>query len=197
MIDLLNKNLLPNYFYNQFIPSMMVVVFAILLCYKKYSPLYIILCINFLFIYSYLIHRLFHNLPKPLNIHIDYHHKIVENNYKKYFNLIIELIANIMFFMLLYLIQHFTNIYLIPNILIFYYGFIYVSVHIINYSILHVSEEHVIHHKTSNEDSRITYNYGPDLIDHIFSSNYSREFENYNHIIPNVLIAFLMSYMKN
>ena len=73
-----------------------------------------------------------------------------------------------------------------------YYGFIYVSVHIINYSLFHASPEHVIHHNSSNS-SKI-YNFGPDLIDHIFYTNYSNTFENYNHIIPNILMAFLVTY---
>lgn len=193
MIDIITKSRLPNYFYNQFIPSFMVLIFGLLLGYKKYSPLLIMISITILYYYSYFIHRLFHNFPKFMNIHMKFHHnKNNKNIVMKYINLLIELITNIMFFVIFYFVQKlfFTNF--VPEIYIFYYGFIYVSVHIINYSLFHAAPEHIIHHDSC--DSAKVYNYGPDLIDHIFNTNYSKNFENYNHIIPNILMSFLLTY---
>lgn len=194
MLDIINKSNLPNYYYNQFIPSFMIYIFALLLGHNKYSPLLILISITVLYYYSYFIHRLFHNLPNFMNIHINFHHnhKNNKNIITKYFELLIELLVNIMFFVIFYLIQKLLHINLIPEMYIFYYGLIYVSVHIINYSLFHASPEHIIHHTTSTD--KMTYNFGPDLIDHIFLTNYSNKFENYNHLIPNILMAFLLTY---
>ena len=108
-------------------------------------------------------------------------------------NLSIELVTNIMFFVLFYYIQKILNIDVIPEILIFYYGFIYVTVHIINYSVFNCREAHVLHHTTSQHLDKTT-NYGPDLADHICHTNNNNNFENYNHIIPNVILSFLTTY---
>jgi len=194
MIEIISKSSLPNYFNNQFIPSFMVFIIALILGYKNYSPVLIALSISILYVYSYLIHRIFHNFPDNINIHMKFHHDKVNNKniFMRCFNLLIELIVNIMFFVLFYMIQKLLHINLVPEIFIFYYGFIYVSVHIINYSLFHASPEHVIHHETSA--CKKIYNYGPDLIDHIFRTNSSCKFENYTHLIPNILMAFLLTY---
>ena len=101
MFDIISKSRFPNYFYNQFIPSFMVVIFGLLLGYKKYSPLLIMMSITILFYYSYFIHRLFHNFPEFMNIHMKFHHnKNNKNIVMKYINLLIELITNIMLIIL-------------------------------------------------------------------------------------------------
>jgi hypothetical protein len=82
----------------------------------------------------------------------------------------------------------------VPEIIIFYYGFLYTTVHIINYSIFHTANEHVLHHDTTDDNTVKTCNYGPDLMDKIFETNYSNKFENYNHIIPNIMMSFLITY---
>jgi len=195
MMNIINKTSFPNYFNNQFIQSFMILVIALFLGYKKYSPLLISTSIGILYVYSYLIHRLFHNFPDFMSIHMDFHHN-KENNkniFMRCVNLLIELVTNIMFFVAFYLIQKLLHIDFVPEFIIFYYGFIYVSVHIINYSVFNVSPEHVMHHESSNNGTKI-YNYGPDLIDHIFNTNYSKKFENYNHLIPNTLLAFVLTY---
>jgi hypothetical protein len=195
MNNLLNKSHLPNYFHNQFIPSFLVLIFALLLGNKQYSPLRISISIAILFYYSYFIHRLFHNFPDLINVHKAFHHNTDLNNdtiIATIFCLVIELFVNILFFVIFYFIQKLLNISYVPNMLIFYYAFIYTTVHIINYSIFHISPEHMNHHKTSNNNT--SYNYGPDLVDHIFNTNYSDNFENYNHIIPNTLLSFLITY---
>jgi len=198
IINFIKYSNFPNYIENQFIHSYIILIGAFILGNKKYYPIITFFSMIFLYLYSYFIHKLFHNLPKPFNVHMDYHHN--SNNEKsiisKYINLIIELISNILFFAIIYFIQALININIIPNIFIFYYGFIYVSTHIINYSLFHLSPEHVIHHKTSDissdEDVK-TCNYGPDLLDHVFETNFSNTFENYNHIIPNIFISFLLA----
>ena len=197
MLKLVLKENFPYFFRNQLIPNLIVFVLGIFLTYKKYSPFLTIFSITILYFYSYFIHRIFHYFPDIINIHLNNHHNTEENSEKilKTVNLMIELFSNIMFFVIFFYIQKILSIDFIPTIIIFYYGFIYVSIHIINYSIFHTSYSHVLHHKSAeNEDKSKTCNYGPDLVDHIFHTNCDEKIENYNHIIPNALIAFLVTY---
>lgn len=197
MFELLKKGSFPNYFYNQFIQIFTIIIIALILGYKKYSPIIILVSILILYFYSYFIHRLFHTIPEYLNcinIHMRFHHNVEENKNKfiKTVEWLIELFVNIMFFVIFYFIQTILRIDFVPEIIIFYYGFIYVTVHVINYSLFHTSQKHIIHHTSCNKKK--VYNYGPDLVDHIFSTNSSTDFENYDHLMPNVLIAFLITY---
>lgn len=196
MLHLLSKNYLPNFLHNQFIPNFCVLILAFLLTYKKYSPLITGISILILYIYSYFIHIAFHNLPNILNIHVNHHHNYEENKniLKRILNAVFEISTNILFFIIFYYVQRALNINLVPEILIFYYGFIYVSVHNINYSFYHAAKEHVMHHKSTDDITKETCNYGPDLVDHLFNTNCKETFENYNHIIPNTLMSFLITY---
>ena len=146
---------------------------------------------------SYFIHKLLHYLPNIINLHLNAHHNSDENPniLYKFLNLSIELFTNIMFFVIFYFIQKILKINFVPEIVIFYYGFIYVSIHIINYSIFHVSKTHVLLHETASKiEKNKTCNYGPDLADHAFKTNCNNNVENYNHILPNILMAFLLPY---
>lgn len=194
MIEILTKNRFPNYFYNQFIPIFTTFIVALILGYQKYSPIVISVSILILYCYSYFIHRLFHILP-DYNIHIRFHHNVDKNQNKfiKAVYWLIELFLNIMFFVIFYFIQKFLRIDFVPKIMIFYYGFIYVTVHVINYSLFHASNKHIIHHTSCNDKLKV-YNYGPDLVDHIFGTSSSTDFENYNHLMPNILMSFLITY---
>ena len=196
MLHLIQKTHLPNFLNKQFIPVFCFFVFAFLLTHKKYSPIYIGFSIFVIFYYSYFIHIAFHKLPDIINLHVNHHHNAEENKIiiNKILNFLLEFVTNIIFFVLFYYFQQITNIHLAPNIIIFYYGFIYVTVHNINYSFFHVADEHVLHHKSTDDDRVKTCNYGPDLADHIFNTNCNETFENYNHIIPNTLISFLITY---
>uniref|UniRef100_A0A6C0LB91 Fatty acid hydroxylase domain-containing protein n=1 Tax=viral metagenome TaxID=1070528 RepID=A0A6C0LB91_9ZZZZ len=195
MIHLLTKNTLPHLICHQFIPGFTFLVLGILLTYKTISPIRTALSIILIFLYSYFIHKLFHHLPKPINIHmfIHHNHKNENNSFVKYTNLFIECLMNIFFFVLFYYIQQGLSNHFVPNIIIFYYGFVYTTIHIINYSIFHCSKAHVIHHKTGANINK-TCNYGPDVLDHLFKTNYDEKIENYNHILLNIIFAFFASY---
>ena len=197
MIHLIKKQHFPNFLYNQFIPILFYFILAILLTYKKYNPLNTWLSILILYFYSYFIHIAFHNFPDMINIHINHHHNREENKniINKIINLVLELFTDIMFFVIFYYLQKLLNVNFVPNILIFYYGFIYVTTHIVNYSIFHAAKEHISHHKSTDENKESACNYGPDFIDHLFNTKCDKNtFENYNHIIPNILISFLLTY---
>jgi sterol desaturase/sphingolipid hydroxylase (fatty acid hydroxylase superfamily) len=197
MLHLIQKSHLPDFLNKQFIPLFCLFVFACLLTYKKYSPVYTAVCILVLFNYSYFIHIAFHHFPDIINLHVNHHHNVEENKsiINKILNILLETGTNIIFFLIFYYFQKIMNLHLVPNIIIFYYGFIYVTTHNINYSIYHTAEQHVLHHKTTDNAAVKTCNYGPDLADHIYNTNYYKNtFENYIHIIPNILMSFLISY---
>lgn len=191
----MNKEKLPNFFCNQLIPNSIILILAIYLTIHKYSPIHTMISISILFFYSYFIHMLFHLFPNFINVHMIFHHTNNNNNnnvVKKYIYLLIETFVNIGFFIIFYFLQKLLHVEYVPTILIVFYGIIYISVHIINYSIFHTSEKHIKHHKTTSI-TLLSQNYGPDLIDHIFGTNSDQEFENYNHILPNILISFIIT----
>ena len=196
MLNLIMKDKLPSAFYNQFIPNLNLLVFCILLTYKTYSPILVSVSLFILYFYSYFVHRLLHSLPGVFNFHTNLHHNKVENSNKiqQISNLFLELVTNVSFFVIFYYVQKILFNNYIPEIVIFYYGFIYTTIHIINYSIVHTSPAHILHHTTSEEVYTKCCNYGPDLADHLFNTNYSNEIENYNHIIPNSILSFLITY---
>ncbi len=179
---------------NQFIPIFIVIVCSLILTHKTISPLRAATSIGILFYFSYFVHIFFHNLPDIFNIHINCHHDVESNKniINRYINLFIEVATNVMFFVIFYFIQMALNIDFVPNIIIVYYAIIYISVHIVNYSLLHLAKSHVIHHQTTGEKK--TCNYGPDYADHVFGTNYDDTFENYDHIIPNAIISFFITY---
>ena len=192
-MSIIDKYKLPNFFYNQFIPNTIVCVLGIYLTIDKYTPIHSLISIFILFFYSYFIHFLFHKFPDIINIHMKIHHKKTNTLFEKYINLLIETIVNILFFIIFYFLQKIINFEFVPTILIVFYGLIYVSVHIINYSIYHTTEKHIKHHTSSNSDN-LTKNYGPDIVDHLFGTNSDNKFENYNHILQNILVSFLVTY---
>jgi sterol desaturase/sphingolipid hydroxylase (fatty acid hydroxylase superfamily) len=196
MLNLIMKDKLPSAFYNQFIPNLNLLVFCILLTHKTYSPILVSASLFILYFYSYFVHRLLHSLPSIFNFHTNLHHNKLLNSNKiqQISNLFLELVTNISFFVIFYYVQKILFNSCIPDIVIFYYGFIYTSIHIINYSIIHTSQSHVLHHTTSEQLYTKCCNYGPDLADHIFNTNYNNEIENYNHIIPNSILSFLITY---
>lgn len=142
-----------------------------------------------LFYYSYLIHYFIHKIPDNINLHILYHHN---KGKPKIINFYIELLLDIGFFVLFYFLKQLLGLTFITNSLIFYFGFIYVSVHLVNYSIFHTTKNHTNHHFINNKTKR-NCNYGPDTLDHLFNSNCDEKFEDLNHIIPNSLISFLLT----
>lgn len=192
----MDKTTLPDFFNKQFIPIACAFVLILVLTRGQYPPFQVGASMVILLFYSYFIHRLYHHLPIPamLNIHMGLHHKADQNDtpLKRAVNLLLEAGSNIVWiFGLFYGVQRVLKVHYVPNIVILYYGVIYVTMHIVNYSMFHAAPEHVAHHTTTDELN--TRNYGPDLVDHLFSTNSSPEFENYNHILPNIMGAFLLA----
>jgi len=198
MSHLITKTHLPLFLNNQFIPMFTVYVFGCLLTTNsKTSPIMVSFSLSLLFLYSYFIHVGFHNLPNTMNIHLTHHHNNHDEHNKsslcRVTGWMLEFTTNVLFFALFYWFQILVNVHVVPDVLIFYYGFIYVTIHNINYSLFHSATEHVLHHTTTDSTST-TCNYGPDLVDHLFRTKYNNKtFENYNHITPNILVSFLVT----
>lgn len=211
MTNFLTKTNLPNYCNKQLLLIFTLFLLGCYLTLETHSLLYSIGSLLFLTFYSYFIHYLCHKLPDVISIHLTYHHVPQAQWWIRALHLLIETIVNIGFFGIIYGLQRLLQIQVIPTILIVYYGMIYVSVHIINYSLCHASPKHVIHHTTSDpssatDDSKqpttpttpatlsATKNYGPDSIDHLFGTNDDETFEDFNHMIPNILISFAVMW---
>jgi hypothetical protein len=163
-------------------------LFSVLLTYKKTNPILSTISISIILFLSYLIHIIV-SLDKFKNIspHLIFHHNDDENINKNY--LFIECINNIFIFIVIYFINYYLLFGFIPNILIFYLATIYVTYHLINYSLLNLSPSHILHHKY------IHCNYSPDFFDHLFGTNCDDQVENFDSMIPNVVFAFFLTYI--
>ena len=159
-----------------------VTIFSVMLTYKKYNPILSCIYPYIIILGVYFIHIFFTlYIPKSINIHLLHHSS---GN----LHLFIELFTNFIWFLIFYFINYFLLCGLIPNILIFFTMIIYLTTHIINYSMLGQSKIHILH------DKRVTCNYGPDGLDHLFGTNCDEQVENYDHIIPNVFFAFFITW---
>jgi len=153
------------------------------------------ICIN---IWIYLIHRIFHSfyilcsqstistLQKIsyLNFHVSIHHRkcLV---LPKWLELTIESTQEVLMFFIFVTLQYITDIHIVPMSIILLVGFLYNSIHIINYSI-YSSDIHNAHH--INPDT----NFGPDILDHVFGTNADETYEYMHHYIPNLILSYLL-----
>jgi hypothetical protein len=189
--DFFNKQKFNDFLYRQFSYSFVLVIFGIILTHKTISPLYTSFLIVGLMYYSYFIHMFLHIIPEKYNPHLAFHHNVEYNSIhnNKIISFIIEaLFVDVGFFLFLYYFQILVGYELFPPILIMYYGIIYVSIHNINYSILHIGN-HQKHH--FGDKGGITTNFGPDTLDHFLGTNQDSTFEHMYHYIPNIIFAFL------
>jgi hypothetical protein len=194
-LEFFNKQNFSNFMYYQFNILFSTYIFALLLTYNEYSPIVASISVFILSIYSYFTHVVLHIIPYEYNVHLLFHHSKTEETDNFFRYLMIEFFTNIMFFVVFYFLQSMINIHFVPNILIFYYAFFYISVHIINYSIFHLGNNHHLHHINYDPDElQDTCNYGPDYFDHFFNTSCNDDYEDLNHTIPNLIIAFLVTY---
>lgn len=188
-----NKTNFPEFLYNHFSYSCIIILFAIILTYKTINPFYSILLMLGLMYYSYFIHVLLHILPQKFSLHLAYHHNIEQNSTKngKIISFLVEaLFVDVGIFYLLYILQILFKYELFPPIFILYYGLIYITVHNINYSILHIGN-HPYHHL--GDKGELSTNFGPDPIDHFLGTNQNSTFEHMYHFIPNIIFCFLLT----
>ena len=189
--DFFKRTEMKHFLRNQFLTGFIVIVVGVYLVKKTISPIHSFLALLGLYYYSYFIHRAYHYIPEQINPHM-IHHK--NKKLARIVNLTIECLTDSSFFVVLYFFQKLIGYELFPNILILYYGIIYVSVHIINFSIFG-DENHKKHH---DEKDKKYCNYGPDPIDHIMDTNCDNKWEDMTHHLPNVLISYaICDYLYN
>ena len=113
------------------------------------------------------------------NTHMVYHHK-TEKTIPRYLELFYESVTDTTMNLSLYGIQKLIGIEIVPFYVILLFTFGYVSIHIINYSIIG-STFHRRHHETLDK------NLAPDAMDHLCGTNYNEEFEDLNPTCLNII----------
>lgn len=140
----------------------------------------------------YIIHRGLHDLPRSgiigtLNTHWVYHHqtsKLLDRRIELGLEMITDLGMNFSIMPL----QWLTAVWFVPFSIVLFFGLTYTSVHIINYSIIG-SATHKAHHK--NLDT----NFGPDPMDHLFSTNDDETHEDLTPMMINAAVCFAGVYL--
>jgi hypothetical protein len=171
-------------------PSMCVVGLCCLaLEYSTLSYLHLATGIYFVNLWSYVIHRVMHSIPSSgifsyLNIHVALHHSS-KKGMPRSLELVVETLNNLMWFVMLYILQFLLNIHIVPDSILLLTALNFTSIHIINYS-LFGSQKHREQHRNPH------VNYGPDFFDHIFGTNSDETFENMTTFIPNTIGSFLL-----
>lgn len=147
--------------------------------------------IGFMYFWVYFVHRGIHAIPKDsiinqFNTHYLFHHQ-PEKLLDRRIELMFETITDLGMSLSVWFIQWLTGVWLIPLSVILLYAITYSSTHIFNYSIVG-SETHRNHHKDTDT------NYGPDTLDHLFSTSYDGKFEDLTPIALNAVCAFIVVY---
>lgn len=183
-------------FLSKQVPTIFIIwIFSIFLAYPDRNLVQLTIGVIFVEFWIYFIHRLGHSMPKEgilgaLNTHWNFHHqhhKLLDRRIE----LIIEMFTDLSMNFTLLGIQWLTGVWFVPLSIILYHALVYTSVHIINYSMIG-SETHKKHHL--NHDT----NYGPDTMDHIFSSSEDGELEDMTPIIINAIVGFgIIFYLKS
>lgn len=137
------------------------------------------------FVYSYLLHKATHIDINLFSIAHHYHHDAIPPTI---FSTIIELIAELGILSVcipLWIIDYIWNVHLINEWVVLFFTLLYISVHNINYSILHVNNSHKLHHEN------VYTNIGPDFCDILFQTKHPEDddVENMYHYIINLIIC--------
>jgi hypothetical protein len=164
-------------------------------CYFSYPNIYFgLFTVLYTSYISYISHFLSHVKEFPIlnKLHLHHHNS---KTFFGYFNQFIFQIINHLFLPIL--IKHSFNITLINEYIILFTELIYTTVHLINYSYLHVNDIHEKHHlqdinyKNAKHNCKLI-NFGPDYMDILFGTKYKpdTQIENFDHSILNMLFSF-------
>ena len=136
----------------------------------------------------YFFHRALHILPKSMfNLHITIHHQ-KHHSLNRYVELFIDMIFEILIVCGVPLIsQSLSNDWIIPYSIIWFVSLAFSLNHIFNYSFL-FSKQHTAHHLSEST------NFYPDFMDHIFGTNYDKEYEDMNQQIPSLIQACIITH---
>lgn len=164
------------------------------------DPLFLLSGIVCMPLWLYWSHRLLHLIPRDSLIllpvfHIWGHHGSPKPIPNRTLELIAETVWESFFWIFLPIwLQRVTGFHFIPTSIVLLTSFMWISIHIVNYSMF-VSETHSRHHANT------TINYGPDVIDHIFGTNYDETHEDttayiFNEIGSAVAVLYLKHYLQ-
>ena len=176
-----------------YIPTLIIWTFLFsFLSIPKYSQGNAILQSFFLLLWSYFGHIFAHKVSSewPFNIlnpHVYLHHnKAIQ--LPRWLELTIEAIVNFYGFFIIYIIQELCNIHIFSSSILLGSAFLYVTIHILDYSILG-KDDHVLHH------TRTYCNYDPEIFDTLFHTRCDPEkpYTNMMYEIPHAIFAFILA----
>jgi len=165
--------------------------FSILVSSPERSFFAAVFGIGIIYGWVYFVHRGLHLLPTSiLNPHVYFHHQH-DKTIARWLELCMEAVNDLFMSLSLLLVQNLVGFHLVPTSVIVFYGILYMSVHIVNYSIVG-SETHRNHHR------HMFTNYGPDTFDHIFGTSTDGTWEDLSPITMNaVFVAPLVLGLKD
>jgi hypothetical protein len=163
-------------------------LFAILLVTPEWNIFAALFAIHFMYFWVYIVHMSLHwfynnDILRWMNTHLMYHHQDKDCKFlDRRTELFFEFFTDMAMCLSPLFIQYVSGLWFVPPSIILLYGFIYTSVHMINYSI-YGSDTHRRHH----EDP--TKNFGVDAIDHLFGTNYDETMEDMMPFTFNAIFA--------
>jgi len=149
----------------------------------KYSIVFSLLQSLFILFWSYAGHVIAHTISSIfpfnyINPHVSIHHNHTLE-LPRWLNLSSEVFTNFLGFYILYIIQYICNITILSTSIIIGGAFIYIAIHIFNYS-MYTNLEHSLHHKNT------FCNYGPDFMDVLFNTRCNPD-DPYQNMNPDIL----------
>jgi len=161
------------------------------------DPLYLLSGVVCMPMWLYWSHRALHLIPLgswsllPV-FHIWGHHGNPKPIQDRTLELIAETVWEVFFWIVLPIwIQRATGFHFMPVSIVLLGALMWISIHIVNYSIIG-TETHSRHHR----DVRI--NYGPDILDHMFGTNYDHTHEDTTYYVFNAMwSAIVVLYLKH
>ena len=167
-------------------------VWALILVYPDRGFIDATFGIIFVYFWVYFVHRVLHHIPLAVNTHMQFHHAGPdEKPLPRWLELVFETVTDAGMNMSLLLLQWLVGYHLVHPLIIVFFTLTYVSIHIINYSIIG-SQTHRTHHLVLDK------NFGPDTIDHIVGTNFDESFEDMTPLIFNGAVAFvIVGYIKD
>jgi hypothetical protein len=152
------------------------------------DPLYLLSGVICMPLWLYWSHRLLHWIPRDslfLNpvFHIWGHHGVPKPISNRTLELFAETAWEGFFWIIVPIwLQWITRIHVIPTSIVLLSSLMWISIHVIQYSIVG-SETHSRHHR----DTRV--NYGPDILDHLFGTNYDETHEDTTYAVLHAIGA--------
>jgi len=183
-----------NEYLHSYIPTVLTwSILSMLLALPNYSITSAFFQTLFILSWSYWGHRIAHMISADypfnlLNPHVSIHHDHVIH-VPRWLNLVLEGFVDFMCFFILCIIQYITGIHIISTSLILGAAFLYVCIHIFDYSIIG-RHEHILHHK-------LTFcNYDPEFMDTLFGTRCEdTPYKNMNHEIIHAIYAFILAML--